>query len=274
MKNVKVGAALAKTVVKKKAASERWALITGASAGIGEATAQALALEGYNLILVARRKDRLAALKKSLMTGSKIEVLTASVDVTDSRQIQKFVKEFTPQLKKLNVLVNNAGLAKGAAPFPSADTRDWDVMIDTNVKGLLYFARAVVPYFVANESGHVVNIGSVAGRWVYPGGAVYCATKFAVRAISEGLRLDLLGKSIRVTNIEPGMVQTEFSLVRFEGDKDKASQVYAGMKPLTAKDIADTIAWVVARPAHVNIQELVIYPTAQASVRDVHRASN
>jgi NADP-dependent 3-hydroxy acid dehydrogenase YdfG len=250
--------------------SEKWALITGASAGIGEATAHQLAEMGYNLILVARRKERLEKLQKSLSSSAKVQVLPAIVDVSNSAQVEKFIKNFRKPLESLQVLVNNAGLAKGSAALAEADTKDFDVMIDTNVKGVLYFIRAVLPFFLANKSGHIVNMGSVAGRWVYPGGAVYCATKFAVRAISEGLRLDLLGKNIRVTNIEPGMVETEFSLVR-HGDAAKARQVYAGMKPLTAGDIADTIAWVVARPAHVNIQELVIYPTDQASVRDVYR---
>ncbi len=253
-----------------KEGAQKWAVITGASAGIGEATAVQLAQAGFNLILVARRKERLEKLQKALQEKFHTEVLTATVDVSKSEQVQAFVGQFRSQLEQLQVLVNNAGLAKGTTAFQDADTKDWDVTIDTNVKGLLYFARAVLPFFVANKQGHIVNLGSVAGRWVYPGGAVYCASKFAVRAISEGLRLDLLGKNIRVTNIEPGMVETEFSLVR-HGDAAKARQVYAGMKPLTAEDIAETIAWVIARPAHVNIQELVIYPTDQASVRDTYR---
>jgi len=248
----------------------KWALVTGASSGIGEATAKQLAQLGYNLILVARRKERLEKLQKSLEESAKIQVLIATVDVSKSEQVKKFVEEFKEPLAQLSVLVNNAGLAKGTAQFQDGDIADWDVMIDTNVKGVLYFTRAVLPFLIANKSGHIVNMGSVAGRWVYPGGAVYCATKFAVRAISEGLRMDLLGKNIRVTDIEPGMVETEFSLVR-HGDPAKARQVYAGMKPLTAGDIADTIAWVVTRPKHVNIQELVIYPTDQASVRDTFR---
>ncbi|MGZ5278835.1 MAG: SDR family NAD(P)-dependent oxidoreductase [Pseudobdellovibrionaceae bacterium] len=249
---------------------DKWALITGASSGIGEATAKQLAQSGYHLILVARRKERLEKLQKSLEESAKIQVLIAVVDVSKSEQVKAFVEKFKQPLAQLSVLVNNAGLAKGAASFQEGDTADWDVMIDTNVKGVLYFTRAVLPFLIAKKSGHIVNMGSVAGRWVYPGGAVYCATKFAVRAVSESLRMDLLGQNIRVTDIEPGMVETEFSLVR-HGDAAKARQVYAGMKPLTAEDIADTIAWVVTRPAHVNIQELVIYPTDQASVRDTFR---
>jgi 3-hydroxy acid dehydrogenase / malonic semialdehyde reductase len=253
-----------------KAGKAKWALITGASAGIGEATAFELARAGFSLILVARRKDRLEALKKTLTMKFNVQVKTAVVDVTRNGQVNEFVADFKSELKNLELLVNSAGLAKGTATFQNADTSDWDVMIDTNVKGLLYFTRAVLPFLVAKKAGHIINVGSVAGRWVYPGGSVYCASKFAVRAISEGLRMDLLGQNIRISNIEPGMVQTEFSLVRY-GDPDKAKLVYAGMKPLTAHDIAETIAWVVARPVHVNIQELVIYPTEQASVRDVYR---
>lgn len=248
----------------------KWALITGASAGIGEATAFELAAKGYNLILVARRVEKLAKLKKQIEKLGPVQVVTAKVDVQKIGDIQKFAKAHGKFLKKLEVLVNNAGLARGTAKMQDSQVQDWNEMIDTNVKGLLAFTREVLPYFVANQNGHIINIGSVAGRWVYPGGAVYCATKFAVRAISEGLRMDLLGQQIRVTNIEPGMVHTEFSKVRLK-DAKKADLVYAGMKPLTAADIAETIGWVVTRPQHVNIQELVIYPTDQASVRDVHR---
>lgn len=248
----------------------KWTLITGASAGIGEATAKELASKGHNLILVARRKDRLVKVRQEIERSAQTEVVIAEVDVTNPEQIESFVRENTEVLKNLDILINNAGLAKGNDKIQDAHLSDWDVMIDTNVKGLLAFTRAVLPFFIAKQSGHIVNLGSVAGRWTYPGGAVYCATKFAVRAISEGLRMDLLGQNIQVSNIEPGMVETEFSLVRF-GSAEKAQNVYAGMKPLTAKDIAETIAWVVSRPAHVNIQELVIFPTDQASVRDVNR---
>lgn len=249
----------------------KWVLITGASAGIGEATALEMATKGYNLILVARRKERLENLKKALEAKGPIQVLIATLDVRKPEEIAQFAQDHADTLQKVSVLINNAGLARGTDKVQTGQMTDWNDMIDTNVKGLLAFTRAVLPYFIANNHGHVINIGSVAGRWTYPGGAVYCATKFAVRAISEGLRMDLLGTQIRVTNIEPGMVETEFSKVRMQDEK-KASQVYAGMKPLTAADIADTIGWVVTRPAHVNIQELVIFPTDQASIRDVHRA--
>lgn len=248
----------------------KWALVTGASAGIGEATSFELAKQGFSLLLLARRKDRLENLKKSIQSQYSVQVITESVDVCDSESVEAFVKTQAATLKELEVLVNNAGLAKGADKLQDGKMSEWEEMIDTNVTGLLRLTRAILPSFVANKRGHVVNLGSVAGRWVYQGGAVYCATKFAVRALSEGMRMDLIGAGVRVTNIEPGMVHTDFSLVRWN-DQEKADKVYAGMKPLTANDIAETIGWVVSRPAHVNIQELVIYPTDQASIRDVYR---
>lgn len=250
---------------------KKWALITGATAGIGWATAEKLANSGYNLFLIGRREARLSELKNQL-TSSSAEVITHVLDVRIKKQVEGFVEKYSEKLPHLDVLVNNAGLAKSADKVFEANTDDWDIMIDTNIKGLLYFTRAIIPYFMKKNSGHIVNIGSVSGRWVYPNGVVYCSTKFAVRAISEGLRMDLLGKNIRVTNIEPGMVNTEFSKVRY-GSQEKADQVYTGMQPLVAKDIADTIFWCLDRPAHVNIQELVIYPTDQASVSLVHRSS-
>jgi NADP-dependent 3-hydroxy acid dehydrogenase YdfG len=198
----------------------------------------------------------------------KFELIVA--DVQDSKKLQAGLKKLEPKIKgHLEVLVNNAGLAKGTEKIQDGQTHDWDVMIDTNVKGLLYLTRACVPLFNAT-SATIVNLGSVAGRWLYVGGAVYCATKFAVRALSEGFRMDLAGTGIRVCNIEPGMVESEFSIVRFE-DEAKAKAVYAGMKPLTPQDIAETIAWTISRPKHVNIQELVIFPTDQAAVGQVSR---
>lgn len=251
--------------------SPKLALITGATAGIGEATARELAKQGYSLMLTGRREERLQKICSELKQKYSAQDFSfANFDIQEAKAVQTFVEKHSAQLKGLSVLVNNAGLARGSEKMQEGQIADWEEMIDTNIKGLLWLTRAVLPYMVKNDSGHIVNMGSVAGRWVYPGGAVYCATKFAVRALSEGLRLDLLGKNIRVTNIEPGMVETEFSLVRW-GDAEKAKQVYAGMKPLTASDIAETISWVVSRPSHVNIQELVIYPTDQASVQNVHR---
>ncbi|MGE0632186.1 MAG: SDR family NAD(P)-dependent oxidoreductase [Pseudobdellovibrionaceae bacterium] len=248
----------------------KWALITGATAGIGEATAEKLAEGKVNLILTGRREEQLGAVKKRLEKYA-VEVVTAAFDLTQKNQVLKFAESYAGYLEKLDVLVNNAGLALGTEKLNEAKLEDWDTMIDTNIKGLLYLTRQVLPHMLKKKSGHIVNMGSVAGRYVYPGGGVYCATKFAVRALSESLRLDVHGTGIRVTNIEPGMVETEFSKVRFKGDSDKAAKIYAGMTPLKAKDIADTIVWTLTRPAHVNIQELVIYPTDQASTRDVHR---
>ena len=249
----------------------KWALVTGATAGIGEAAARRLAKEGYSLILGGRRKDRLEKLQDELK-ASGAQVRLAPVDLQDRKSVEGFCKTHQDWLQEVRVLVNNAGLARGTEKVQDASVDDWDLMIDTNVKGLLYLTRQVLPHFVRAKEGHIVNIGSVAGRWVYPGGAVYCASKHAVRAISEGLRLDLSGTGVRVTNIEPGMVETEFSMVRFQ-DQQKAKAVYQGMTPLKADDIADTIAWCLNRPAHVNIQEIVIYPTDQASVGLVHRQS-
>lgn len=249
----------------------KYALITGASSGIGKATAEKLAEDGYSLILCARRIELLGQLVAELKKKHpQAELHAFQVDVSSSDSIQNFAKNQMSLLKKVEVLVNNAGLAKGSDKLQDANPDHWKMMLDTNVMGLLLMTKALLPFLVEKKSGHIVNLGSVAGRWTYPGGAVYCASKAAVIAITEGLRLDLLGKNIRVSNIEPGMVETEFSKVRFESE-DKAKAVYTGMKPLSAADIAETIAWVLARPSHVNIQELVIYPTAQASVRDVHR---
>ena len=241
-------------------------LLTGATSGIGAATAELLAQKGHQLLVTGRRSDRLNILSEKYPR----QIKTATFDVSLKPAVQKFLDENSSELSKIDVLINNAGLALGADRLQNSKIEDLETMIDINVKGLLYLTRGMLPYFIAKKSGYIINIGSVAGRWVYPGGAVYCATKFAVRAISEGLRQDLLGQNIRVSNIEPGMVQTDFSLVRL-GSKEKADAVYAGMKPLTAKDIAETIDWLISRPDHVNIQELVIYPTDQAHIGMVHR---
>lgn len=250
----------------------KWALITGATSGIGWATARSLAAAGFSILATGRRAEKLQELKTALVKDfSQIQVEIANFDLTDRAEVAEFLKNHSKTLSQVEVLVNNAGLAKGVDKMQDSSLDDWDTMLDTNVKGLLYMTRGVLPYLVQKNSGHIVNLGSVAGRWTYPGGGVYCATKFAVRALSEGLRMDLLGTKIRVTNIEPGMVNTEFSFVRL-GDQSKADKVYEGMTPLTAHDIAETITWCVARPAHVNIQELVIYPTDQAHVGQVARS--
>ncbi len=239
------------------------ALITGASSGIGEATAILLAESGYNLVLVARREDRLKKLAEKLKSSG-VEVSSLVCDVQSKSQVEKLAEKNKSLFEKVDVLVNNAGLAKGVDPMQSGRLEDWDAMIDTNIKGLLYFTRVLLPYLIKRPS-HIVNLGSVAGRWTYPGGGVYCATKFAVRSLTEGLRMDLKGTQVRVTNIEPGMVETEFSLVRLQ-DEEKAKATYQGVTPLSGKDIAECILWSLQRPQHVNIQEMVVFPTDQPAV--------
>lgn len=248
------------------------ALITGASAGIGQATAYRLLQQGCDVLLVARRKGRLEDLRtrwSEEFPGQKI--LTWDVDIRNFSEIEDRIEKDLTWLQGLSVLVNNAGLARGADPFQNAEWRDWEDMIETNIKALLFITRKLIPFLQASAPSHIVNLGSIAGRWTYSGGSVYCATKFAVRSISEGLRIDLLGKKIRVTNIEPGMVETEFSEVRFR-DKEKAKEVYRGLTPLKAEDIAECIVWSLSQPEHVNIQELVVYPTEQASPNHTYRA--
>lgn len=242
-------------------------LITGASAGIGHATALRLAQAKKPLILCARRKQKLEALKKECLKIGAPDVICLTMDVTKPASLKSFLKQ-NPEIK-VHSLINSAGLAQGTELVQSASLSDWDAMIDTNIKGLMYNTRTLLEHIIA-EKGHIVNLGSVAGRLVYEGGAVYCATKFAVRAFNDGLRMDLKGTGVRVTNIEPGMVNTEFSLVRL-GSKQKADAVYQDMMPLSATDIAESILWCLNQPAHVNIQELVIYPTDQASVGQVVR---
>jgi 3-hydroxy acid dehydrogenase/malonic semialdehyde reductase len=252
-------------VVKTFRLEGRWALITGATAGIGLATAELLADRGCNVVLTGRRQDRLAETAERL-TKKGVQVQTMAFDLSSRAEAEKAFGAAKATLEKVSILVNNAGLARGTDKIQDAQLDDLDAMVDTNVKGLLYATRTLLPHLIKNRESHVVNVGSVAGRWVYPGGAVYCATKFAVRALSEALRMDLMGHPVRVTNIEPGMVETEFSEVRLAGDKEKAKAVYRGLEPLRAEDIAETIVWCLERPAHVNIQELIIYPTAQAGV--------
>ncbi len=246
-----------------------YTLITGASSGIGLATALMFAHKKHALVLTARRLDRLAQAKKDCLAAGAIDVVIIQLDVSQKSEVEGMADELKNKNIKLKCLINNAGLAKGADLLQNSKTSDWDEMIDTNLKGLLYVTRALLSFLTASR-GQIINLGSVAGRLVYEGGAVYCSTKFAVRALSEGLRMDLKGTGVRVTNIEPGMVNTEFSLVRL-GNQQKADAVYDDMMPLLANDIAETILWCVERPAHVNIQEIIIYPTDQASVGQVVR---
>ncbi len=246
-----------------------YTLITGASSGIGAATATELSRKKGNLILVARRLERLKKLQKQCIELGAKNVLILKLDIQNKNEIAKAVAEFKKKKLQINVLINNAGLAKGTELFQNSRAEDWDEMLDTNVKGLLYITRELMPELILNR-GHIVNLGSVAGRLVYEGGAVYCATKFAVRAISEGLRMDLKGTGVRVTTVAPGMVNTEFSTVRL-GNQQKADAVYSEMMPLSAMDVANTILWCLSQPPHVNISELIIYPTDQASVGQVVR---
>jgi NADP-dependent 3-hydroxy acid dehydrogenase YdfG len=246
------------------------ALITGATAGIGEATAMAFAKLGFELILTGRRTERLTELKEKLETEFQSSVSVHSFDIRDRNQVENFCRNKING-QQIDILVNNAGLASGLSPLHQGDVEDWEKMIDTNVKGLLYITRELAPRMVDAESGHIINVGSIAGIEVYPNGNVYCATKHAVKAISEGLRKELYNKGIRVTNIAPGLVETEFSIVRFHGDKDKADSVYAGMNPLTAEDIADCIAFAATRPPHVNIADMLVLPSDQGSSTQVKR---
>jgi hypothetical protein len=246
------------------------AFITGATSGIGKATSILLAKNGWNLILNARRENLLIELKHQLESEFKVQVTPLAFDVSDRKSCEQIFKTQSHVFKNMSVLINNAGLAKGVDPMDQAKLEDWDQMIDTNIKGLLYMTRLSVPILKNNLNPHVVNIGSVAGKWVYPGGGVYCSTKFAVRALTESLRMDLHGTGVRVTNISPGLVETNFSQVRLE-DETKAKAVYQGLEVLSANDIAESIFWCLSRPKHVNIQELVIFPTDQASVTMVQR---
>jgi 3-hydroxy acid dehydrogenase/malonic semialdehyde reductase len=247
------------------------ALITGATSGIGEACAHLFAREHYNLVLTGRRLDRLEKLAKKLNAKYNIEVAVSSFDVRDREQVIINLEDLPAKWKKVNVLINNAGLSQGLDPLQNGDMDDWDNMIDTNVKGLLYVSKVVSNWMIKNGSGHIINLGSIAGKEVYPNGNVYCASKHAVDAINQGMRIDLLPYGIKVTAVHPGAVETEFSEVRFKGDKERAKKVYDGFEPLAAEDIAETIWFAVSRPAHVNINELTVMPTAQASATNIFR---
>ena len=247
------------------------ALITGATSGIGEATAEVFAREGYNLILTGRRLERLDKLAAHLNKKYNIEVAVSSFDVRNREEVVDNLEKLPAKWKKVNVLVNNAGLSQGLDPIDKGSFDDWDIMIDTNIKGLLYVSKIVSNWMITNGHGHIVNIGSIAGIDVYANGNVYCASKHAVDALNKGMRIDLLSHGIKVTVIHPGAVETEFSEVRFKGDKARAKKVYDGFEPLVAADIAETIWFVVSRPAHVNINEMIVMPTAQANGSLIYR---
>jgi NADP-dependent 3-hydroxy acid dehydrogenase YdfG len=246
-------------------------LITGATAGFGYSLAKLLAKHNYDLIITGRRNDRLQKLKKELETENKIKVLTLNFDVRKREEVVKAIGSLEGEWREISVLINNAGLASGLQPIQNGDIEDWEKMIDTNIKGLLYVTREVAPLMVARNKGHIVNISSIAGHEVYEKGNVYCASKHAVSALSKAMRIDMVRNNVKVTDISPGMAETEFSIVRFHGNTESAKNVYNGLTPLSAEDIADAILYVITRPPHVCINEMIIMPTAQANATIVDR---
>jgi NADP-dependent 3-hydroxy acid dehydrogenase YdfG len=250
---------------------KRIALITGATSGIGEATARAFATQGWDIIITGRRAARLKELKAELEADHGVEVLALSFDIRDRHQIEASLGSLPERFRAIDILVNNAGLAAGLEHIDEGNSTDWEAMIDTNIKGLLYTTRLVSRVMIEAGRGHIVNIGSIAGRQVYENGAVYCASKHAVNALSQGMRIDLVRHGVRVTEVRPGMVETEFSEVRFHGDTGRAAAVYEGVEPLTAEDIADAVLWAVTRPPHVNIDEIALTPQQQANAYYTYR---
>lgn len=253
---------------------KKTAIVTGATAGIGEATALILAQNNFNVILTGRRKERLAKLKAEIESKTESKVLILNFDIRNQDDTKKAVNSIPESWKKIDVLINNAGLAVGLNTIDNGVVDDWERMIDTNVKGLLYITRLISPIMVKQGTGHIVNISSIAGKETYPLGNVYCATKHAVQSLTKGMRLDLLKHGIKVSSVSPGAVDTEFSLVRFKGDENKANGVYKDFTPLYAKDVAETILFVVTRPKHVNIDDILVMPADQAYSRDFNRESN
>jgi NADP-dependent 3-hydroxy acid dehydrogenase YdfG len=246
---------------------EKIACITGASSGIGRETALVLAENGYKLILCGRRKDRLEALQKEIAVDSTI----LTFDVRELAQVQFAFASLSEEWKKVDVLINNAGNAHGLSPIQDGDIADWDAMMHGNVNGLLYVSKSIIPLMIAQKSGHIINISSIAGKQIYANGAVYCASKAAVEVLSQGMRIDLNPFGIKVSNLAPGAVNTEFSSVRFKGDTEKADSVYKGFEPLLAKDVAEVLRYMVMAPAHVNLSDVTLLPTAQASANLIHR---
>jgi NADP-dependent 3-hydroxy acid dehydrogenase YdfG len=246
-------------------------LITGATSGIGEATAILLAQNNFNLIITGRRTDRLKNLKDKIESETEANVFALNFDIRNRQETEKAIKSLPGRWQSVAILINNAGLAAGLSAINNGDVDDWERMIDTNVKGLLYITRLITAQMIERGEGHIVNISSIAGRETYPMGNVYCATKHAVEALTKGMRLDFLKHGIKVSSVSPGAVETEFSLVRFKGDRERAQKVYEGFTPLFAKDIAETILFVVTRPKHVNIDDILVMPADQASSRDFNR---
>ena len=249
----------------------RLALVTGASAGIGEAIARRLARDGANLVLWARRADRLARLADEIAADSGVKVEPGAVDVRNYNAVRAEAERVTEAAGAPDIVVNNAGLAVGMQSVQDADVDAWNRMIDTNVKGVLFVSRAFLPAMLERDSGHIVNIGSIAGRQVYPRGNVYCASKYAVQAITEGSNLDVLGTGVRVSGVNPGLVETEFSLVRFDGDEERAQAVYEGANALRPEDVADVVSFVVNTPPHVNVADTLVFPSGQGSVHHILR---
>lgn len=251
---------------------DSYVFITGASSGFGEACAEIFAENGYNLVLTARRKERLDLLSSRLAEKFGIEIITRELDVRDELSVKEVVENLPVNVEsKIKILINNAGLAAGRDPIESGLTSDWNQMIDTNIKGLLYVSQHLIPLLKKNGNGHIFNISSIAGKEVYVNGNVYCATKHAVDALSKAMRIELVEFGIKVTNIAPGAAETEFSLVRFKGDKNTANSVYQGFDPLQAKDIAETIYFAATRPQHVTLNDIVIMPTAQANSTTIYK---
>ena len=252
--------------------SNKIVFITGASSGIGKACAFEFANEGADLILAARRLKSLKDLEESLKQKFGIKVHCIQLDVRDKEEIKNSIISLPDEFKNIDILINNAGLARGFDKLYEGNIEHWEEMIDTNVKGLLYVTRFILPTMVERKSGHIINIGSTAGHEVYAYGNVYCATKFAVKALSQSIRVDVLDKSIKVSEVDPGMVKTEFSTVRFSGDEEKAEKVYEGLTPLAPEDVAAAVVFCATRPKHVNINEIILTPTAQASSTQIYRA--
>ena len=247
------------------------AFITGATAGIGKSTAVEFAKHGYNLVITGRRQDRLTELKTELEKTHQIKVIDLCFDVREEMQVNKAIDALPVDFKNIDVLVNNAGLAAGLSSLQDGNTSHWERMIDTNIKGLLYVSKRISNLMIANKKGHIINVGSIAGKEVYANGNVYCATKHAVDALNKGMRIDLLPHGIKVSAVNPGMVETDFSLVRFDGDVERAKKVYENLVPLKPEDIAETIYWMASRPAHVNINDVIIMPTIQANTTTMLR---
>ena len=247
------------------------AFITGATSGIGKSTALEFAKQGYNVIITGRRQERLTELKTELENTHQVKVIDLCFDVREETQVNAAIDALPLDFKNIDVLVNNAGLAAGLSNLQDGNTSHWERMIDTNIKGLLYVSKRISNLMIANKKGHIINVGSIAGKEVYANGNVYCATKHAVDALNKGMRIDLLPHGIKVSAVNPGMVETEFSVVRFDGDIERAKKVYENIVPLKPEDIAETIYWMASRPAHVNINDVIIMPTIQANTTTILR---